>query len=468
MSTVARIFIIDNNIARREKIAAILNFMDIQSDSANYQNPSSIGLSKANIIMIGLDNSPDETIDLLEEIATLVPGKPLIVIGEHALLANNAYITHILPFPFSYPQMLNTLHSCQLHDTSDFILNYNSENPLIERLIGKSDCMKLVRKLIQQVAKTEASVLILGESGTGKEVVARNIHALSARSKQPFIPINCGAIPAELLESELFGHEKGAFTGAITARIGRFELANGGTLFLDEIGDMPLNMQVKLLRVLQEHCFERVGSNKSIAANVRILAATHRNLEEAISAGLFREDLFYRLNVFPIEIPALRKRKEDIPLLINGMLEKMQQANKPIIHLLPAAADRLVRYLWPGNIRELSNLIERLTILYPNGVIDLSDLPTRFQTAAFSADNGILETERNLLVRPLDTKSLFNDTGINLKEHLMQTELALIHRALKESDWVIAHAAHYLNMKRTTLVEKIRKHGLTKKNEDDP
>jgi sigma-54 dependent transcriptional regulator, flagellar regulatory protein len=240
---------------------------------------------------------------------------------------------------------------------------------------GESQAMRGVRRLIEQVAPADSSVLILGESGTGKEMVARHIHELSTRAAGPFVAINCGAIPADLLECELFGHEKGAFTGAQTARLGRFEFAEGGTLFLDEIGDMSLPMQVKLLRVLQERSFERVGSNRTTHCNVRIIAATHRDLEAAIVAGGFREDLYYRLNVFPVVIPPLRDRLLDLPVLIRRLLDGQRQAKCRDVQLTSEAMDCLRRCKWPGNVRELSNLLERLAILFPKHVVDSGDLP---------------------------------------------------------------------------------------------
>ena len=224
----------------------------------------------------------------------------------------------------------------------------------VESLVGISPQIQKVRSLITQVASSDANVLILGESGTGKELVARSIHRQSDRSARPFVPVNCGAIPADLLESELFGHEKGAFTGAITARVGRFELADGGTLFLDEIGDMSPHMQVKLLRVLQERCFERVGSNRSLFADVRIVAATHRDLESEIREGRFREDLFYRLEEFPIEMPPLRARVEDIPVLVKTLVKRLANERGDVA-LPKAVLDAMQRYTWPGNVRELSN-----------------------------------------------------------------------------------------------------------------
>lgn len=252
------------------------------------------------------------------------------------------------------------------------------------KLIGKSYAISNIRNLICQVANSITNVLILGESGTGKEVAARLIHDQSQRRNKPFVAINCGAIPSELLESELFGHEKGAFTGALTTRQGRFELANGGTIFLDEIGDMPLLMQVKLLRVLQERTIDRVGSKKSINIDVRIIAATHRNLENEISSLRFREDLYYRLNVFPIEMPALRDHAEDIPLIIEELIARLNSEGRGSVHLMKETINVLCHYPWPGNVRELSNLIERLAVLYPNTLIDVEHLPAKFRNRDLS------------------------------------------------------------------------------------
>ena len=253
---------------------------------------------------------------------------------------------------------------------------------LARHLVGSSAAIESVRRLVAQVAPSEASVLILGESGTGKEVIAQGIHRGSRRAEGPFVPVNCGAIPGELLESELFGHEKGAFTGAISTRQGRFELAAGGTLFLDEIGDMPLPMQVKLLRVLQERHFERVGSNRTQRCDVRVIAATHQDLERRVEAGDFRTDLFYRLNVFPIDVPPLRERVEDIPALVRRFVELMQGEGRGSVAIGDQAMACLMAYRWPGNVRELSNLVERLAILYPEAPVAARDLPPKFAPQA--------------------------------------------------------------------------------------
>jgi len=459
------VYIIDDDKTRRDKLCTIIDFIGKAWSWSDYDNPQARALSDAQIVIVGANPSLNETTDLLHELSALAPNVPVILIGPptHPMLSAIENVYAYLDFPFSYAQMLEALYKCQLAANKEpgWVIN-QTKTPLFRSLVGDSDAIRQVRKLISQVSNTEASVLILGESGTGKEVIARNIHALSSRTFKSFIPINCGAIPAELLESELFGHEKGAFTGAITSRQGRFELANGGTLFLDEIGDMPLPMQVKLLRVLQERCFERVGSNKSIAVDVRVIAATHRNLEQAIIDGRFREDLFYRLNVFPIEIPPLRARKEDLHMLFNELVTRIEGENKPGVRLLPAALDVLSHYHWPGNVRELANLVERLTILFPNGVVDVDDLPLRFRKNNRGSQHGIVGNERETLMYMIRQEQPMANDVIDLKEHLVKTELALINQALDEADWIVAHAAAALNMRRTTLVEKMRKHGLVR------
>ena len=336
---------------------------------------------------------------------------------------------------------------------------------LARHLVGSSQRIEAIRRLIAQVAPSDASVLILGESGTGKEVVARGIHQFSSRADGPFVPVNCGAIPGELLESELFGHEKGAFTGAINARQGRFELAAGGTLFLDEIGDMPLQMQVKLLRVLQERCFERVGSNRTQPCDVRVIAATHQDLERRVEDGQFRMDLYYRLNVFPIEVPPLRERVEDIPALVRRFVEVMEREERGRVSLGDDALAALQRYRWPGNVRELSNLVERLAILYPGATVQAADLPDRFAGEWAEASRmPVLEIDDEAPVAPraptAAAPGLLDGEGVDLKSHLEDLERSLMVQALEQSDWVVARAAKLLNLRRTTLVEKMRKYDI--------
>ena len=354
---------------------------------------------------------------------------------------------------------------------------------------GESVAIQSVVKLLRQVAAHDASVLILGESGTGKEVVARAIHESGNRRDMPFVAVNCGAIPAELLESELFGHEKGAFTGAISARKGRFEVAEGGTLFLDEIGDMSLAMQVKLLRVLQEKVYERVGNHLPMRTDVRIIAATHRNLEERIEAGQFRGDLFYRLNVFPIETPALRERREDISLLVDEFCAQQRSDGRCPVNLSAAALEALENYSWPGNVRELSNLIERLGILFDGQRVAVQDLPARYRgtaaaeaapiamappelTGAEAEVDGLTPPETLALlgssVSDEPAISILPESGIDLRAHLAAIEQALIQQALERAGGTVAHAARLLGLRRTTLVEKLRKLGMEPCGSDDP
>ena len=336
-------------------------------------------------------------------------------------------------------------------------------------LDGHSLAIQQVSELIERVANTSANVLILGESGTGKEVVARSIHTISNRSSKYFVPVNCAAIPQELLESELFGHVKGAFTGAITDRKGRFELAEGGTLFLDEIGDMDLNMQAKLLRVLQEKVYERVGSGKSIRSDVRVIAATHRNLEEMVAKGEFREDLYYRLHVYPIELPPLRRRCEDLPSLVYAITDKLKQETGAEVKVTPDAMSALAQYTWPGNVRELSNLLERLSILYPDAVVDVNNLPSKYNASDKIASISTISDEHHTEVSMLHEKTedrsvglpLLTKEGINLKSKMVSVEQYYIQQALDLTNGVVAQAAKLLGLRRTTLVEKLKKHQLS-------
>lgn len=324
--------------------------------------------------------------------------------------------------------------------------------PSEARLIGISSDMQTVRLLVEKVAPSPATVLIAGESGTGKEVVARRIHELSGRDG-PFVAVNCGAIPEHLLESELFGHERGAFTGAVSARAGRFEQAKGGTFFLDEIGDMPSVMQVKLLRVLEERVIERVGGNTSIPVDIRLVAATHRDLPKRIDEGQFREDLYYRLSVFPIEISPLRDRPADVSPLIDEFVGRLQQLKSVTLIFTDAAVARLQQYDWPGNVRELVNLIERLAVTRPDGVVDETDLPWPIVDEEPPLPE-LLDTTLNA------TPVMLPSDGIDLKKHLAGIEREMIGRALADANGVVQHAAKLLGIGRTTLVEKIRRYDI--------
>jgi len=318
-----------------------------------------------------------------------------------------------------------------------------------ENIVGTSDKMQKVFSLIDKVASTDSTVLIFGESGTGKELVARALHYNSPRAQNPFVPVNCGAIPEELLESELFGHEKGAFTGAFRTRIGRFELAGTGSIFLDEISEMSPNLQVKLLRIIQEREFERVGGVKSIKADVRIIAATNKVLEEEVAEGKFREDLYYRLNVIPINLPPLRERTEDIPLLIKHFLSKYSHAKSGEPDFSKKAIAALMRYRWPGNVRELENLVERMVVLSEGPEIDVNDLPERILSGAHVAPSNIPQID-------------LPESGIDLSTAVNEFERNIIVQALNKSNWVKNRAAKLLHVNRTTLVEKIKKQKLQK------
>ena len=468
-------------------LKAILEFIDhgpVQIAAPGTWQDSVVESDAVAAVLLGNCVSDEAQLEVLRALKARYPNLPIVLIGDgreetQYPEALRAAVFGYLEAPIKYRALTVLLQQAQTHRTS----LRDSEHPaslrpdrspeLFRSLVGNSRSVRHVRKLIEQVASSDATVLILGESGTGKEVVARNLHYQSSRRAKPFVPINCGAIPSELLESELFGHEKGAFTGAISARQGRFEMAEGGTLFLDEIGDMSLHMQVKLLRVIQERTFERVGSNKTITANVRIVAATHRNLEEAIKEAKFREDLYYRLNVFPIEMPPLRERLEDIPLLVAELITRLEHEKRGSVRLMPAALMALCQYHWPGNVRELANFIERLVIMHPYGVVDVQDMPDKFRPAGVAASGAVNSPSAMALDNPLLSEESFQASydkvsvpqrlpreGLDLKEHLHNLEYDLIRQALEDAGGVVAHAAERLKLRRTTLVEKLRKYGL--------
>ena len=315
-----------------------------------------------------------------------------------------------------------------------------------ENIVGQSQTLRRVLETVEKVADSDSTVLVRGESGTGKELIARSIHFNSRRADRPFVTVNCGAIPEELLESELFGHVRGAFTNAVAHREGRFQVAHGGTIFLDEIGDMSPNLQVKLLRVLQDRTFEPVGSSKTVKVNVRVVAATHQDLEDAIRERRFREDLYYRLNVIPIEVPALRERREDLPLLIHHFLDvSSQNRSKRIDGIAPEAMGALCEYDWPGNVRELENLMERLVILTTAEEIQLEDLPPAFQQRSATCAPEVPHIPPG---------------GLAFNEVVGRFERELIRQALERTQWNKNRAAQLLGLNRTTLVEKIKKRGL--------
>nr|MBS0019029.1 sigma-54-dependent Fis family transcriptional regulator [Gammaproteobacteria bacterium] len=455
--------IVDSDEGRRESLQVVLEFLEcrpVPVADGNWQEVLK-ARGPVDLVLLGPGRGEEERLELLRDLKRHDEHLPIVALMEPQAPSPRELDEGVIarvPLPVRHQELQHALSQVVIYRENRHLTGGTRSLELFRNLVGSSAGIRRVRRLIEQVADTDANVLLLGESGTGKEVVARNIHYHSGRRYKPFVPVNCGAIPEDLLESELFGHEKGAFTGAISARRGRFEMADGGTLFLDEIGDMPLAMQVKLLRVLQERTFERVGSNKSITASVRIVAATHSNLEDGIAAGKFRQDLYYRLNVFPIDMPPLRERVEDLPLLINDLITRMEHEKRGSIRLTPATMDSLCRYPWPGNVRELANLIERLLILYPYGVVDTQDLPEKYQVGRSLRDVRA-EGDLDLSAMVVSSQGLPRE-GLDLKEHLNRLEYLLIKQALDEAGGVVAHAAKRLRMGRTTLVEKMRKFGL--------
>ena len=365
----------------------------------------------------------------------------------------------------------------------------------VNSIIGKSREVSELRTLIKTVGPSDATVLITGDSGTGKELVAQALHDCSSRSTGAFVPVNCGAIPKDLLESELFGHKKGAFTGALSDRKGRFQLANNGTLFLDEIGDMSMDLQVKLLRVLQERIIDPVGSQESLAIDVRVVAATHKNIETLIQQGKFREDLYYRLNVMPLDIACLSERKGDIPALVSHFAKEHCASNGQAIRLNQFSMQLFNNYSWPGNVRELSNLMARYSALFPGSEVDLRRIPASLIPMGIRSelDDGSSqalqamsqESHAELAMAELvdiDTNgdeesndpedevkrviSLaqggedFPDQGVKLKQHLLNIEKTIIQQALEKANGNVSQAARLLSLQRTTLIEKINKYGL--------
>ncbi len=466
------VLLLDNDESRITYLRNVLEFVDyllLVENNINSVEKYLGGSDCCTAIMLTPAISEADCQKLIKKLDGMEKAPALFIVHEdNKTWKNKPSLRGILgeiTLPTCYSIMLNSLSQAQL-----FMENQVTDENTARRLelfrsfSGNSRATRKINRLIEQVADSEATVLVLGESGTGKEVVARKLHFHSTRRGKPFVPVNCGAIPADLLESELFGHEKGAFTGAINTRQGRFEMAEGGTLFLDEIGDMSLPMQVKILRVLQEKSFERVGGNKTIKCCVRIIAATHRDLELLIKENKFREDLYYRLNVFPIEVAPLRERVEDIAVLVTDLISRIETEKRGSVRLTPAAVAALSHYKWPGNVRELANLIERLAILNPYGVVDVRELPEKFREGIElpQIDNNHLPmvTVQGEEPGTIQSAPRLPKDGIDLKAHLSGMELSLIKQALDESGGVVAHAAKSLKMRRTTLVEKLRKYGI--------
>jgi len=472
----SKVLIIDDDDKRSHDLKVILEFIGVDVISSNSDAwASSIENEDKNCMDCVILGSTVSPADILSDVHQWEFSLPAILLDDNVLPDDavdeiKKTVISRMEVPPSYTKLMDTLHRAKVYKSqykADAVRGQRRDTLLFRSLVGTSRSIAQVRELMGQVADKEVNVMITGESGTGKEVVARNLHYHSNRREKPFVPVNCGAIPQELLESELFGHEKGAFTGAVTARPGRFEMAQGGTIFLDEIGDMPLNMQVKLLRVLQERTFERVGGTKTIKADVRVIAATHQNLEKMIEEGTFREDLYYRINVFPIEMPPLRERTEDIPLLLNELVSRIENEKRGSIRFNSASIMALCRHDFSGNVREMANLVERLVITHPYGVIGVSDLPKRFRHIDdLDEDVGLPDNDLMEVATPgfvcMDAPALLPVNGIDLKEYLGNLESNLIRQALDDCNGVVARAADKLKIRRTTLVEKIRKYELNK------
>ena len=408
-------------------------------------------------------------LDVLKEISASKIDVPVIVVTAFASVDTAVEAMKLGAFdyvtkPFNVDELIITINRAievsKLKRENAKLREELRKKYSFKGLIGISPKMLKLYELIEKISDTDCTVLITGESGTGKELIARTIHFNSPRAQKPFIPVNCAAIPASLLESELFGHEKGAFTGAFSTRIGRFELANHGTLFLDEIGDLDPSLQAKLLRAIQEKEFERVGGVKTIKVDVRIIAATNRDLEELTRIGKFRDDLFYRLNVVQIHIPPLRERREDIPLLLDYYINEFSKKMKRNpFEFTAEAMEHLINYNWPGNVRELRNLVESLMILVRGNRVNVSDLPERFLTRSQYPES-IKITEREELEHYL----LQGKDEINLEKTLYRIEKSLILRALKKAKGTKSKAAKLLGIKRTTLIEKLKRMGLDQEN----
>ncbi|MBX3023106.1 MAG: sigma-54-dependent Fis family transcriptional regulator [Bdellovibrionales bacterium] len=453
-----RILIIDDEASLRTALFRTLDRKGYQViTSATVKEAETISQSDKAIDLAIVDlRLPDgDGIELMGRLRALHPNIQVIILTGHASIETAVEATrkgafHFVTKPCNLDEIVTlvdrALSHSQLTRENQQLRTALHSKYQFDNIIGQSEAITEVLSMIERVAQSDSTVLIMGESGTGKELIAKALHYNSLRSEEAFIPINCGAIPAELLESELFGHVKGAFTGAIANRTGRFELAEEGTLFLDEIGDMSPSLQVKILRVLQERRFEPVGGTKTIESNVRVIAATNVDLELAVEEGRFREDLFYRLNVIPIRIPPLRERRSDIPLLMHHFIEMFNRTrNRQLKGITPEAMEMLVNYSWPGNIRELENLVERLSILKGAGIVDVGDLPEKYRRVQASSDPSKVDIPEN---------------GVDFNTAVDNYENALIMRALEKTGWNRNQAALLLKLNRTTLVEKIKKKGL--------
>ncbi len=458
----ARVLIVDDEVAIRKALERFLNTMKYTVFTAK-DGEEALAILQKDMIDIALVDLVMPKMDGVELIRRMKRAQsdivPIVLTGfgtiTSAVEAIKAGAYHYLTKPFELDDiaaLINTaLEHKQLKAENRLLRTQLRDKYRFENIVGQSDEMAAVFDMVEKVADTNSTVLITGESGTGKELIARAIHYNSSRRDKPLVIVNCAAIPEELLESELFGHVKGAFTGAVMTHSGRFDAADGGTIFLDEIGDMTLKLQVKVLRVLQEQRFEPVGSTSSHEVDVRIIAATNHDLERAVREGRFREDLFYRLNVIPIHVPPLRERKSDIPLLLAHFIDKFSaESGKPVPNITQEALDKLTQYAWPGNVRELENLIERLLVLKKNDMVEKGDLPPKISGAAPLAPAG--SAGKGQIDIP--------EAGISFRKAVADFEAELIIEALKKTGGNKNKAAGLLHLNRTTLVEKIKKRHL--------
>jgi DNA-binding NtrC family response regulator len=459
----SRVLVIDDESSLRTALFRALDRKGFQVLTANKIQEAKMlvhGSQPLDLAIIDFNLPDGDGIEYMAELKTQFPNCEFLILTGHgsietAIRAMQKGAYHFLTKPFNLDELLSLVEKAldlKKNQQDARQLRRDSTKPYkFDQIIGQSEPIKEVLGIIERVADTDSTILVTGESGTGKELIARAIHTNSHRAQGPFVAINCGAIPSELLESELFGHIKGAFTGAISNRLGRFEMADGGTIFLDEIGDLPPSLQVKILRALQERRFEPVGGTKSVSINVRVIAATNMDLEAAVEKGAFREDLFYRLNVIPIHVPALRDRPSDIPLLLRHFIDHANKSrNRGLAGVSPEAMESLVNYPWPGNIRELENLVERMSVLKGSGILEAADLPLKYKNH-----------------QPRPQEMAFSELpleGLDFNSTVDAFENALILKALEKTGWNRNQAALLLRLNRTTLVEKIKKKGLRPQN----
>ncbi|MFQ6084204.1 MAG: sigma-54-dependent transcriptional regulator [Candidatus Aminicenantia bacterium] len=453
MSKKIKILVVDDEAVMRDTMSDWLEEKgyNVVSVSNGKEAIEKVKTEPFNVAFVDLKMPGLDGIEVLRAIKKINSTTSVIIMTAYATIETairamkeGAYNYLVKPFSLDEVELIvKTIVKYQELVAENILLRQQLEERYsLKNIIGKSQQMKEVLELVENIADSNSTVLIQGASGTGKEVIARLIHLKSRRRNKPFIAANCAAIPRELLESELFGHEKGAFTGATYTKKGRFELANGGTLFLDEVGEMSLNAQIHLLRVLQEKEFRRVGGTELIKIDVRVIASSNRNLEQAVKEGTFREDLFYRLNVIPIYLPKLKERKEDIPLLVEHFLTKYGlESGRGKKSMSPEAMDLMTKYDWPGNVRELENIIERLVILCKDKIIKPKDLP---QTI-------VKESKREYKV-------------FTPNKSLKEIEKQYISDVLKKNNWNISKSAKVLGIERMTLYNKIKKYNLKKVN----